>query len=37
MDETVTAILVVSAAALLLALVIPRIGVTVEELIEALW
>jgi hypothetical protein len=37
MDDTVTAILVVSAAALLLALVIPRLDVTIEELIESLW
>lgn len=37
MDATVTAILVVSAGALLLALLIPRLAVTLEELIEALW
>lgn len=37
MDETVTAILAVSACALLLALLIPRLGVTVEELVDALW
>jgi hypothetical protein len=37
MDDTVTAILVVSAGALLLALLIPRLAVTLEELVEALW
>jgi hypothetical protein len=37
MDETVTAILVVSAFGLVIALVAPRLGATMEELFEALW
>jgi hypothetical protein len=37
MDETVTAILVVAALALVLALIAPRLDATVEELFDALW
>lgn len=37
MDETVTAILVVAALALAIALVIPRLDATVQDIFEALW
>lgn len=37
MEEIVTAILVVSAVALAIALVIPRLDATVDEIFEALW
>jgi hypothetical protein len=37
MDETITAILVVAALALVLALLAPRIDATVEEWFDALW
>lgn len=36
MDD-VTPILLVALVALVAALVIPRLGVTIDELIEALW
>lgn len=37
MDDVVTGMLVVAVAALTLALAIPRLRITIEELVEALW